>query len=229
MLTAARLRASIGAGYYNISLTHVAPPFWLHSASIMNATCHGAGGPVLHRKARSGGTCSSGSYSGRLVPCSTILCKSRRRFGVFAEPQQRDAASAAPKLLLVDGHSLAYRAYYVPYSPITMGRMQNSSGVPTAICFGFMKSLLAIMKKEQPSAVAVVFDTGKSFRSARRPFLRTNQRPSPPKDATTKACGKLLQRQKSCLFLCLNRFHLPLVPKNNGSPYSALVFVGVQE
>jgi DNA polymerase I len=70
-----------------------------------------------------------------------------------------------PILYLIDGHGLAYRAYYA----LTAGgtrttAFQTSSGEPTAGVYGFTSILLRIFQQENPDYLAVVFDKGKSFR-----------------------------------------------------------------
>jgi DNA polymerase I len=62
-----------------------------------------------------------------------------------------------PTLLLVDGHSLAFRSYYA-FAYKGDGGLRTSTGVPTSICFGFLKALLEILQKEKPTAVAIAFD-----------------------------------------------------------------------
>jgi len=62
-----------------------------------------------------------------------------------------------PTFLLVDGHSLAFRSYYA-FAYRGEGGLRTSTGIPTSICFGFLKALLEILAKEKPSAVAIAFD-----------------------------------------------------------------------
>lgn len=62
-----------------------------------------------------------------------------------------------PTFLLVDGHSLAFRAYYA-FAYRGDGGLRTSTGIPTSICFGFLKSLLEILDREKPTAVAIAFD-----------------------------------------------------------------------
>jgi DNA polymerase I len=62
-----------------------------------------------------------------------------------------------PLFLLVDGHSLAFRSYYA-FAYRGEGGLRTSTGIPTSVCFGFLKSLLDILDKEQPQAVAIAFD-----------------------------------------------------------------------
>jgi DNA polymerase-1 len=64
-----------------------------------------------------------------------------------------------PKLVLIDGHSLAYRAYHaLPPS------MQTTKGELTNAVYGFIATLLKIMKDERPDYLAVAFDVGRTFR-----------------------------------------------------------------
>lgn len=71
-----------------------------------------------------------------------------------------------PKTLyLIDGHALAYRAYFALMA--TGSRFQTSSGEPTAATFGFINILMSILEKEKPDYLAVAFDTGKTFRNER--------------------------------------------------------------
>ncbi|TVR07079.1 MAG: DNA polymerase I [Phormidium sp. GEM2.Bin31] len=61
-------------------------------------------------------------------------------------------------VLLVDGHSLAFRAYYA-FAKSREGGLRTSTGLPTSVCFGFLRSLLDSIATHQPSAVAIAFDT----------------------------------------------------------------------
>jgi DNA polymerase-1 len=67
--------------------------------------------------------------------------------------------SASPKLLLIDGHSLAFRAYYA-YAKGRDGGLRTSTGIPTSVSYGFLKSLLDTIAAEQPEYVAIAFDLG---------------------------------------------------------------------
>jgi DNA polymerase-1 len=69
-----------------------------------------------------------------------------------------------PKILyLLDGHALAYRAYYA----LTAGgstRWATSSGEPTAGVYGFASILLRIFETEEPDYLAISFDPKRTFR-----------------------------------------------------------------
>jgi DNA polymerase-1 len=70
-----------------------------------------------------------------------------------------------PILYLLDGHGLAYRAYYALTAGGTRANtFQTSSGEPTAGVYGFTSILMRIFQQEHPDYLAVVFDKGKSFR-----------------------------------------------------------------
>ncbi len=66
-----------------------------------------------------------------------------------------DSDVARPLLLLLDGHSLAYRAFFaLPDS------LRTSSGELTNAVHGFVSMLLRLLVERSPSAVAVAFDVG---------------------------------------------------------------------
>ncbi|MCX7622185.1 MAG: DNA polymerase I [Thermomicrobium sp.] len=67
--------------------------------------------------------------------------------------------STRAKLVLVDGHGLAYRAYHA--LPATLA---TSTGEPTHVVFGFASMLLEVLGDFEPDYVIVCFDSGKSFR-----------------------------------------------------------------
>ena len=68
-----------------------------------------------------------------------------------------------PILYLIDGHALAYRAYFALTSA-GGDRWQTKSGEPTAGVYGFFSVILRILEQEKPEYLAVAFDTGKTFR-----------------------------------------------------------------
>lgn len=59
------------------------------------------------------------------------------------------------KLFLLDAFALIYRAYFAFANTPRI----NSAGLNTSAVFGFTNTLLEILKKEQPTHIAVVFDT----------------------------------------------------------------------
>jgi DNA polymerase-1 len=70
-----------------------------------------------------------------------------------------------PKIYLLDGHALAYRAYFALTATGTQGsRWITSQGEPTSGTYGFTSILLSLLEKEKPKYLAVAFDTGRTFR-----------------------------------------------------------------
>jgi DNA polymerase I len=62
-----------------------------------------------------------------------------------------------PTFILVDGHSLAFRSYFA-FSKSRDGGLRTTTGIPTSVCFGFLKSLLEVMAAHDPQYMAIAFD-----------------------------------------------------------------------
>ncbi|WP_413440890.1 DNA polymerase I [Synechococcus sp. MIT S1220] len=69
-----------------------------------------------------------------------------------------DGGGPEPLLLLVDGHSLAFRSFYA-FSKGGEGGLTTKDGRPTSVTYGFLKSLLDVGKSLKPQGVAIAFDT----------------------------------------------------------------------
>ncbi len=80
------------------------------------------------------------------------------------------------KLFLIDGHALIFKMYYA-----FLGRpMINSKGIDTSILFGFTKYLLELIRKEDPTHIAVSFDPpGGTFRNEMYPEYKANRGETP--------------------------------------------------
>lgn len=66
------------------------------------------------------------------------------------------------RLLLLDGHSLAYRAFFA----LPAENFSTSTGQHTNAVYGFTSMLINVLRDEQPTHVAVAFDVSrKTFRS----------------------------------------------------------------
>ncbi|MEB3104445.1 MAG: DNA polymerase I [Cyanobacteriota bacterium] len=63
-----------------------------------------------------------------------------------------------PLLLLIDGHSLAFRSFYA-FSKGGDGGLSTQAGVPTSVTYGFLKALLDNCKGLKPQGLVVAFDT----------------------------------------------------------------------
>ena len=102
----------------------------------------------------------------------------------------------SPTLLLVDGHSLAFRAYYA-FAKSRDGGLRTSTGIPTSVCFGFLQSLLDVIATEEPEYVAIAFDRPEpTFRHQADPNYKA-QRPETPEDFITDTVN--LQRLLAAL------------------------------
>ena len=67
-------------------------------------------------------------------------------------------AEERPLLLLVDGHSLAFRSFYA-FAKGGEGGLSTKEGVPTSVTYGFLKALLDNCKGLRPDGLVVAFDT----------------------------------------------------------------------
>jgi DNA polymerase I len=81
-----------------------------------------------------------------------------------------------PRLLLLDGHSLAYRAFYA----LPVENFATSTGQPTNAVYGFTSMLINALRDETPTHVAVAFDVSRNtFRSEQFPQYKANRAQSP--------------------------------------------------
>ena len=64
-----------------------------------------------------------------------------------------------PKLILIDGHSLAFRSYFA-HAKGRDGGLRTSTGIPTSVTYGFLKALLDTLEAEKPDYLAIAFDLG---------------------------------------------------------------------
>ena len=80
------------------------------------------------------------------------------------------------RLLLIDGHSMAYRAFYaLPAENFTTAQGQHTNAI-----YGFATMLLSLLTSEKPTHVAVAFDVSrKTFRSEIFPEYKANRAKTP--------------------------------------------------
>jgi DNA polymerase-1 len=72
--------------------------------------------------------------------------------------------AATPRLLLLDGHSLAYRAFFA----LPVENFSTTTGQATNAVYGFISMLINVLRDEQPTHIIVAFDVSrKSFRTER--------------------------------------------------------------
>ncbi len=80
------------------------------------------------------------------------------------------------RLLLLDGHSLAYRAFYA----LPVENFSTTTGQPTNAVFGFTSMLINVLRDERPTHVAVAFDVSRhTFRTESFPEYKANRASSP--------------------------------------------------
>lgn len=79
--------------------------------------------------------------------------------------------------LLLDGHSLAYRAFYA----LPVENFSTTTGQPTNAVYGFASMLINVLRDERPDEVAVAFDVSRTtFRTERFPEYKATRAASPP-------------------------------------------------
>ncbi|MGA8847795.1 MAG: DNA polymerase I [Nocardioides sp.] len=83
---------------------------------------------------------------------------------------------ARPRLLLLDGHSLAYRAFFA----LPVENFSTSTGQHTNAVYGFTSMLINVLRDEQPTHVAVAFDISRqTFRMEEYPEYKAKRNKTP--------------------------------------------------
>ena len=86
-------------------------------------------------------------------------------------------ANQKPTLLLIDGHSLAFRAFYA----LSPDSFKTPDGQHTNAVHGFISMLLNILQNEKPTHLAVAFDLSRSsFRTEEYPEYKGTRGETPP-------------------------------------------------
>ncbi|MGH3763675.1 MAG: DNA polymerase I [Pseudonocardiaceae bacterium] len=81
-----------------------------------------------------------------------------------------------PRLLLLDGHSLAYRAFFA----LPTENFRTTTGQTTNAVYGFTSMLINLLRDEQPSHVAAAFDVSrKTFRAEAYAPYKANRSTTP--------------------------------------------------
>ena len=82
----------------------------------------------------------------------------------------------SPKFLILDGHSLAYRAFHA----LPVENFATSSGQHTNAVYGFVSMLINVLKEQKPTHIAVAFDISReTFRSRIYPEYKATRAKSP--------------------------------------------------
>ncbi|MEP7763149.1 DNA polymerase I [Sanguibacter sp. 25GB23B1] len=84
--------------------------------------------------------------------------------------------TARPRLLLIDGHSMAYRAFFA----LPVDKFSTSTGQHTNAVHGFISMLANLIRDEKPTHVAVAFDAGSTtFRTEQFPQYKGTRDATP--------------------------------------------------
>jgi DNA-directed DNA polymerase len=81
------------------------------------------------------------------------------------------------RLMLIDGHSMAFRAFYA----LPTEKFTTTTGQATNAIYGFLSMLATLLHDEQPTHVAVAFDVGRTtFRTEMFPDYKAQRDETPP-------------------------------------------------
>lgn len=81
-----------------------------------------------------------------------------------------------PTLMIIDGHSLAFRAFYA----LPVDSFQNREGQHTNAIHGFLSMLISLLQNEKPTHLAVAFDISRySFRTREYPEYKGTRGDTP--------------------------------------------------
>src|SRR5690606_7248351 len=105
-------------------------------------------------------------------------------------------------LLLIDGHSMAYRAFFA----LPVENFATSTGEPTNAVYGFTSMLANLIANEQPTHLAVAFDAGSHT-------FRTDVRPS--YKGTRAATPEAFKGQVPLIEEILGALRIPSISKDN--------------
>jgi DNA polymerase-1 len=89
-------------------------------------------------------------------------------------PPEAPDTSATPELFLIDGNSLAYRAFFA--LPESIG---TSDGRPTNAIYGLASMLVKIIDEHHPAGVVVAWDAGMSGREVTYDLYKAQRKPRP--------------------------------------------------
>jgi DNA polymerase-1 len=85
-----------------------------------------------------------------------------------------DGPARASRLFLIDGNSLAYRAYYA-----LPEELATTEGFPTNALLGFANMLMRLLTDYHPEGVVVAWDTRPVHRLERFPGYKASRKPTP--------------------------------------------------
>src|SRR6478735_7611232 len=119
------------------------------------------------------------------------------------------------RLLLIDGHSMAYRAFFA----LPVDKFATSAGEPTNAVFGFFSMIANLLRDEEPTHVAVAFDAGRTtFRTEVYEAYKGNRDATP---APFRGQVEVIQR-------VLDTMHIPYLSKPQFEADDILATLSVQ-
>ncbi|MFD5767303.1 DNA polymerase I [Streptomyces sp. NPDC127049] len=116
----------------------------------------------------------------------------------MAETASKNPADNRPRLLLMDGHSLAYRAFFA----LPAENFTTATGQPTNAIYGFASMLANTLRDEAPTHFAVAFDVSrKTWRSQEFPEYKANRSKTPDEfKGQVELIGELLDAMNAPRF-----------------------------
>ncbi|MEU5719046.1 DNA polymerase I [Streptomyces sp. NPDC020403] len=116
----------------------------------------------------------------------------------MAETASKKTADNRPRLLLMDGHSLAYRAFFA----LPAENFTTATGQPTNAVYGFMSMLANTLRDEAPTHFAVAFDVSrKTWRAQEFPEYKANRSTTPDEfKGQVELIGELLDAMRADRF-----------------------------
>ena len=92
------------------------------------------------------------------------------------EPTSASTTGGRQRLLLLDGHSLAYRAFFA----LPVENFSTTTGQFTNAVYGFTSMLINVLRDEQPTHIAVAFDRSRqTFRLEQYPEYKAKRNKTP--------------------------------------------------
>ncbi|MGW3678541.1 DNA polymerase I [Streptomyces prasinus] len=115
-----------------------------------------------------------------------------------AKKTDQTSGEARPRLMLMDGHSLAYRAFFA----LPVENFTTATGQPTNAIYGFASMLANTLRDEAPTHFAVAFDVSrKTWRSAEFPEYKANRSKTPDEfKGQVELIGELLDAMNTPRF-----------------------------
>jgi len=103
------------------------------------------------------------------------------------------------RLFLIDGHGLAYRAFFA------IKALSTSTGISTNAVYGFLNTLLKLIKEEKPDYLAVVFDSKTpTFRHKKYPDYKAQRQRMPDE----------MRDQMTFIVDVISAFNIPIFSKD---------------